>query len=85
VRFSALSRNVEAALQIEGIPNRVLKGAKFFERAEIKDVLAFLQITDNPKSLPAFLRTINLPHRGLGEKVRTPSAMGIRCNMTRLV
>ncbi|KAI0028991.1 P-loop containing nucleoside triphosphate hydrolase protein [Vararia minispora EC-137] len=68
LRFSALSRNVEAALQIEGIPHRVLKGARFFERAEIKDVLAFLQIADNPRSLPAFIRTVNCPPRGIGDK-----------------
>ncbi|KAI0322583.1 P-loop containing nucleoside triphosphate hydrolase protein [Amylostereum chailletii] len=68
VRFNALSRNIEAALQIQGIPNRVLKGAKFFERAEVKDLLSYMQIVDNGKYLPAFMRTVNLPHRGLGEK-----------------
>jgi DNA helicase-2/ATP-dependent DNA helicase PcrA len=35
VRFNSLSRNIEAALQIAGIPNRVLKGKRFFERAEV--------------------------------------------------
>lgn len=69
MRYGALSRNIEAALQIEGIPNRMHKGHKFFDRAEIKDLLAYLQIVDNPLFLPAFLRTVNTPPRGMGEKV----------------
>jgi DNA helicase-2/ATP-dependent DNA helicase PcrA len=69
VRYNALSRALEAALQHEGIPNRVLSGVKFFERLEIKDLLAYLQLIDNPDYEPAFLRVINVPKRQIGEKV----------------
>jgi hypothetical protein len=69
VRYNALSRALEAALQRESIPNRVLSGVKFFERLEIKDLLAYLQLVDNPDYEPAFLRVINVPKRQIGEKV----------------
>ncbi|KAI0065105.1 UvrD-helicase-domain-containing protein [Artomyces pyxidatus] len=68
LRFNALSRVIEAALQIEGIPNRVLNGHKFFERAEIKDLLSYLQLVDNSQFNPAFRRIVNIPSRGIGEK-----------------
>lgn len=99
VRFNALSRSIESALQKEGIASRVLGGHKFFERAEvrlpplapnlslteflllllllteprtsqIKDILAYLQIVDNPHFVPSFSRAINTPNRGIGDKVR---------------
>jgi DNA helicase-2/ATP-dependent DNA helicase PcrA len=44
VRFNALSRAVEAALQKEGIPNRVLAGQKFFERLEVYDISLLLRM-----------------------------------------
>ncbi|KAK1224989.1 ATP-dependent DNA helicase srs2 [Marasmius sp. AFHP31] len=68
LRFNALSRSIESALQKEGIPNRVLKGHKFFERLEVKDLLAYLQLVDNPHFIPAFTRIINVPARGIGDK-----------------
>ncbi|KAF7976974.1 hypothetical protein HWV62_5051 [Athelia sp. TMB] len=68
LRFTALSRSIESALQREGILSRVLGGHKFFERAEIKDLLAYLQIVDNPQFVPAFSRAINTPGRGIGDK-----------------
>lgn len=48
VRYNALSRVIESALQKEGIPSRIIGGHKFFERMEIKDLLAYLQLADNP-------------------------------------
>jgi DNA helicase-2/ATP-dependent DNA helicase PcrA len=48
VRYNALSREIEGALQRAGIPSRVIGGHKFFERMEVKDVLAYLQLADNP-------------------------------------
>lgn len=48
LRYNALSRSVEAALQSAGIPSRMIGGHKFFDRAEVKDVLAYLQLADNP-------------------------------------
>ncbi|CAE7223098.1 unnamed protein product [Rhizoctonia solani] len=68
LRFSALSRVIEAALQQESVPSRVLGGHKFFERAEVKDVLVYLQLADNPAFTPAFVRVVNVPKRGVGEK-----------------
>ncbi|KAI0671645.1 UvrD-helicase-domain-containing protein [Trametes maxima] len=68
LRYNSLSRGIESALQKEGIPNRVLAGQKFFERMEIKDILAYLQLVDNPKFVPAFLRVVNIPSRAVGEK-----------------
>lgn len=72
MRFNALSRTIENALQKEGIPCRILGGHRFFERLEVKDVLAYLQLLDNPAFVPALLRVINVPGRGIGEKVRVP-------------
>ncbi|KAF8839623.1 UvrD-helicase-domain-containing protein [Paxillus ammoniavirescens] len=68
LRFNALSRMIETALQRERIPNRILGGHKFFERTEIKDLLAYLQLVDNPEFVPAFSRCVNIPSRGIGEK-----------------
>ncbi|KAG8737313.1 hypothetical protein FRC10_008353 [Ceratobasidium sp. 414] len=68
LRFNALSRAIEAALQQESVPSRVLGGHKFFERAEVKDVLVYLQLADNPSFTPAFTRVVNVPKRGVGEK-----------------
>lgn len=68
VRNNYLSRAVEAALQAAGVPHRVLSGHKFFERMEVKDLLAYLQLVDNPHFAPAFTRAVNTPPRGLGEK-----------------
>ncbi|OCH89587.1 UvrD-helicase-domain-containing protein [Obba rivulosa] len=68
LRMSSLSRTLEAALQREGIPCRVLAGHKFFDRLEVKDLLAYLQLVDNPYFVPAFSRVINTPSRTIGEK-----------------
>ncbi|KAJ7122967.1 P-loop containing nucleoside triphosphate hydrolase protein [Mycena epipterygia] len=68
LRSSALSRSIESALQKEAIPSVVLGGHKFFDRREIKDLLAYLQLVDNPNFVPALVRAINVPNRGIGEK-----------------
>lgn len=68
MRTNALSRTFESTFQKEGIPCRVLKGHKFFERLEVKDLLAYLQLVDNPAYDPAFRRAVNTPSRGIGEK-----------------
>ncbi|KAF8518460.1 P-loop containing nucleoside triphosphate hydrolase protein [Gautieria morchelliformis] len=79
LRYNALSRVTEGALQKEGIPNRVLAGQKFFERLEIKDILAYLQLVDNPSYTPAFIRAAHTPPRGIGEK--TINELGIKANL----
>ncbi|KAL7420030.1 ATP-dependent DNA helicase srs2 [Cryptotrichosporon argae] len=68
LRTNALSRNIESALQKDGIPCRLIGGHKFFERLEIKDLLAYLQIADNSDFTPAFMRAVNVPSRKIGEK-----------------
>ncbi|EFI27904.1 ATP-dependent DNA helicase pcra [Coprinopsis cinerea okayama7 len=68
LRYNALSRNLEKAFQNERIPCRILGGHKFFERLEVKDLLAYLQLIDNPIFGPAFIRVVNVPGRGIGEK-----------------
>ncbi|KDR76278.1 hypothetical protein GALMADRAFT_225966 [Galerina marginata CBS 339.88] len=68
LRFNALSRPIESALQKCGIPCRILGGHKFFERMEVKDLLAYLQLADNPSFNPAFIRAVKVPARGMGDK-----------------
>ncbi|KAG6909068.1 hypothetical protein DXG01_002221 [Tephrocybe rancida] len=68
LRFNALSRVIESTLQKHGIPSRVLGGHKFFERQEVKNILAYLQLVDNPDFSPALVRASNVPSRGIGEK-----------------
>ncbi|CDO74962.1 hypothetical protein BN946_scf184945.g34 [Trametes cinnabarina] len=82
VRFNSLSRAIESALQKESIPNRVLAGHKFFERMEIKDVLAYLQLVDNPQYVPAFLRVVNVPSRAVG--VKTINEITLRAQQLKI-
>ena len=65
-RTNAQSRPYEEALRREGIPYRVVGGVRFYERREIKDVLAYLQLAVNPVDDAAFLRVVNWPRRGIG-------------------
>ncbi|KDQ15802.1 hypothetical protein BOTBODRAFT_31276 [Botryobasidium botryosum FD-172 SS1] len=68
LRFNALSRAIEIALQQESIPNRMLAGHKYFDRREVKDIIAYLQLIDNPDFDSAFVRAINVPKRSIGAK-----------------
>jgi DNA helicase II / ATP-dependent DNA helicase PcrA len=65
-RSNAQSRVIEETLVRAGIPYRVYGGLRFFERAEIKDALAYLRLLANPNDDAAFERIINLPPRGIG-------------------
>ena len=67
-RSNAQSRQFEEILVSRGIPYRVYGGLRFFERAEIKDALAWLRMTVNPQDDTSFERTVNHPPRGLGQK-----------------
>ena len=66
-RSNAQSRVFEEELMKEVIPYAIYGGYKFFERAEIKDTLAYLRLLVNPNDDQAFERIINLPARGIGE------------------
>ena len=67
-RSNAQSRVLEEALLMAGVPYRVYGGLRFFERAEIKDVLAYLRLLQNPLDDAAFERVVNTPPRGIGER-----------------
>jgi DNA helicase II / ATP-dependent DNA helicase PcrA len=67
-RSNAQSRQFEEALITQGVPYKVYGGLRFFERAEIKDALAYLRVLSNPSADHAFERTINHPPRGIGQK-----------------
>ncbi len=67
-RSNAQSRVIEHALFSAGIPYRVYGGQRFFERAEIKHAIAYLQLMDNPHNDSAFLRAVNFPTRGIGAR-----------------
>lgn len=67
-RSNAQSRVIEHALFSAGIPYRVYGGLRFFERAEIKNAVAYLQLVANPRSDSAFLRIVNFPARGIGAR-----------------
>lgn len=67
-RVSSLSRVFEDALRKYNIPYRIIGGTKFYDRAEIKDLISYLQIAANPGNGIAMLRVINTPRRGIGDK-----------------
>ncbi len=66
-RINALSRLVEHALRLQGIPYQIVNGLEFYQRKEIKDVLAYLHLLNNPQNDLALLRIINTPTRGIGK------------------
>lgn len=68
MRINALTRSYEAEFAKYGIPYKVFGGFKFFERKEIKDVLAYLRLISNPFDDEAFTRIINVPRRGIGAR-----------------
>ncbi len=67
-RSNAQSRVLEEALMQSGIPYRVYGGLRFFERAEIKDALAYLRLVSNRNDDPSFERVVNTPTRGIGDR-----------------
>lgn len=66
-RVHAQSRPLEEALRAENVPYTVVGGMRFYERAEIKDLLAYLRLTVNPDDDVSLLRVINQPARGIGK------------------
>ncbi|MEX2025815.1 MAG: 3'-5' exonuclease, partial [Pirellulaceae bacterium] len=66
-RVNALSRQLEHALRDYVIPYQIVNGLEFYQRKEIKDVLAYLHLINNPRSEAAFLRIVNTPPRGIGK------------------
>ena len=66
-RINALSRVMEDALRRAGVPYQIARGVEFYNRKEIKDVLAFLRVIANPSDEISLQRIVNVPPRGLGD------------------
>ena len=67
-RSNHLSRGFEEQLRSQNVPYTVSGGTSFFERAEIKDLVAYLRLIANPDDDPAFIRAITTPKRGIGNQ-----------------
>jgi DNA helicase II / ATP-dependent DNA helicase PcrA len=83
-RSNAQSRVFEEALIQARIPYRVYGGLRFFERAEIKDALAYLRLTANRDDDSAFERVVNLPVRGIGTRTLEVLRAYARANTTSM-
>src|SRR5690349_7734727 len=66
-RTNALSRQIEHSLREHVVPYQIVNGLEFYQRKEIKDILAYLHLLNNPRSDVALLRIINTPTRGIGK------------------
>ena len=67
-RTNAQSRAIEDALMRHRIAYRLIGGVRFYQRREIKDLVAYLRLIHNPQDEASLLRVINVPHRAIGEK-----------------
>lgn len=67
-RTNGQSRVLEDALRLENLPYTIVGGTKFYDRAEIKDILAYLRLVENGRDNVSLLRVINTPARALGPK-----------------
>lgn len=65
-RMNAQSRSLEEALMKYGIPYNIYGGQRFYDRKEIKDIIAYLRVLDNPRDDVSLQRIINVPKRGIG-------------------
>ncbi len=67
-RTNVQSRRFEESLSAKGIPYQVLSGLRYYDRKEIKDILAYMRLVLNPKDDVSLLRILNEPKRGIGKK-----------------
>lgn len=65
-RTNAQSRNIEEAFYATGVPYAMVGSVRFYDRREIKDIIAYLRVIYNPRDTLSLLRIINVPRRGLG-------------------
>ena len=79
-RANFQSRVIEEGLRAARIPYRIVSGVGFYQRAEIKDVIAYLRLVQNPRDDVSFLRIVNVPPRKIGgvtlRKLREASQAG---------
>jgi DNA helicase-2/ATP-dependent DNA helicase PcrA len=66
-RTNAQSRALEDALRNHGVPYRIFGGLRFYDRKEIKDIIAYLRVLHNPADIVSLRRIINVPARGIGD------------------
>lgn len=67
-RTNAQSRAIEEVMVHYGIPYRIVGGVRFYDRKEIKDILAYLRLIYQPEDIASFNRIVNMPPRGIGAK-----------------
>lgn len=87
-RMNAQSNQLETAFKRSGIPYKVFGGTRFFDRAEIKDMLAYLAVINNPEDNLRLLRIINTPARGIGAKTLETAAelaAGFSCSIYEVI
>ena len=70
-RTNAQSRALEEVLLRRGVPYRLIGGPRFYERREVRDVLAYLRLVSNPQDTLSFARVVNVPRRKLGDRSLT--------------
>ena len=73
-RTNAQSNAIEQALSRSGIPHRIIGGHRFYDREEIRDMVAYLQVVNNPHDDVRLSRIINVPKRGIGARTVTVAA-----------
>ncbi len=66
-RTNALSRGLERALRLRNVSYEIVGAVEFYERKEVKDLLAYLKVLANPRDAVSFLRIVNTPTRGIGK------------------
>ncbi|MBA7487177.1 ATP-dependent DNA helicase Rep [subsurface metagenome] len=82
-RTNAQSRVLEEAFIRYGMPYKLVAGTRFYERREVKDIIAYLRLIQNPYDSVSLLRVINVPQRGIGQRARRASPSIKRCSCWR--
>ncbi len=67
-RVNFMQRALERAMRLTGVPYQIVGGVEFYQRREVRDLIAYLQIVGNPRDDVACQRVLNVPARGVGEK-----------------
>jgi len=70
-RTNAQSRALEEAFIRYGTPYKLVAGTRFYERREVKDIIAYLRLIQNPRDSVSLMRIINVPQRGIGQQTQT--------------